>query len=793
MSQMYLLRTVVFSVACITLSFPVSAQKGKIDSIFKSFDRYRTENLQEKVYVHTDRNFYLTGETLWLKVYYLDGTLHRPLDVSKVAYVEILDSHNNSVLHIKVALDKGTGSGSIFIPASITSGEYTLRAYTQWMKNFSPAFFFHKGITIVNPFIKVEPDKETTSAEKKVLFFPEGGNLVNGLTSRVALSVNDASGNPVNYQGKVLDSSNDTIASFSTLSAGTASFHITPEAGKTYKVMLLNDRQEKSFHNLPDAFDKGYVLSLSDTAQYVKVLIQNNLRTSPYLYLFVHARQMIVHAEARGAFGNRIAFLIDKNKLGEGINHFTLFNEDLNPVCERLYFRHPSKKLAVNVRQDQQQYGVRRKVRLELETTSDQKPVVANLSMAVYKLDSLSTEENSGIFDYVWLTSDLDGTVSSPEYYFSQSADSETALDNLMLTKGWRRFNWDHIFSKNNRHEFFPEYRGHIIHGKVTDDEGKPLQGKLVYLSSPGKVVRLYPSASDLQGMVKFETIHLWGNRQVTALPADSTVKVLISNPLSENFGPFPKRPFQLSSALNTALVSRTISMQVQDIYNENSRDRYILPKIDSSAFYGKADETYLLDNYTRFPVMEEVMREYVPGVLVRKRRDGFHFIVLDMVNKSVMRERPLLLLDGVPFFDADRIMNFDPRKVKKLEVVTKPYYLGSQTFNGIVSYTTYEGDLSGFQLDPNTVVMDYEGLQLQREFLSPEYTNQKQYHDRTPDQRTLLLWLPQAATNKNGKLEVEFYTSDADGNFLVKVEGLTEDGEAGTGSATFSVKRLDN
>jgi hypothetical protein len=186
-------------------------------------------------------------------------------------------------------------------------------------------------------------------------------------------------------------------------------------------------------------------------------------------------------------------------------------------------------------------------------------------------------------------------------------------------------------------------------------------------------------------------------------------------------------------------------------------------------------------------------MREYVPGVMVRRRRDGFHFIVIDHIHKTAMMQTPLILLNGVPIFDADRIMAFDPRKVRKLEVMTRPYYLGPHTFAGIVSYTTYTGEMNGFQFDPKTVVLDYDGLQLEREFMMPQYDNQKQRSNPVPDYRTLLFWAPNVITNQDGKQQLEFFTSDIEGKYMVKIEGISENGSAGTGSATFSVKRFDN
>jgi hypothetical protein len=190
---------------------------------------------------------------------------------------------------------------------------------------------------------------------------------------------------------------------------------------------------------------------------------------------------------------------------------------------------------------------------------------------------------------------------------------------------------------------------------------------------------------------------------------------------------------------------------------------------------------------------MEEVMREYVPGVMVRKRKDGFHFLVLDDVHRAIFDDTPLMMLDGVPIFDEDEIMAFDPLKVKKLEVVRRRYYLGPLNFPGIVSYTTYTGDLAGFQLNPKSVKLNYEGLQLQREFYSPRYETQPQRQSRMPDQRTLLYWNPSVTTTTDGKQQLEFYTSDQAGNFQIVVEGMTQDGAVGSGSHSFTVNTHNN
>jgi hypothetical protein len=209
--------------------------------------------------------------------------------------------------------------------------------------------------------------------------------------------------------------------------------------------------------------------------------------------------------------------------------------------------------------------------------------------------------------------------------------------------------------------------------------------------------------------------------------------------------------------------------------------------------FYGKADEVYLLDDYTRFPVMEEVMREYVKGVWVRKRGDQFRFMVLDKGRESkpgIFQDNPLTLLDGVPVFNINKVLEIDPLKVQKIEVMTRKYFLGPLVLNGIVSLSTYNGDLGGIQLDPRSVSIDYEGLQSQREFYSPRYTSAALRGSTLPDQRHQLYWNANVKLTGGKALPIEFYTSDVEGNFYVIVEGLTSKGVAGYTSTVFKVSQ---
>lgn len=784
--------------------FNAVAQPSSLDSLQKKFDAYRKQALYEKIYAHTDRNLYFTGEHIWYKIYAVDGSFHKPLDLSKVAYVELLDSENKPVLQAKIELTGGAGNGSFLLPVSLASGLYTFRSYTNWMKNFGVDFFLHKKITIINPFVKAEGvkiknDRQANGSAVKIAFFPEGGNLVTGLKSKVAFKLTDRFGKGINGVVSIITKNNDTITVFRPLKFGIGNFYFKPETNEQYRAVVKHERGAISTHAFPESKPAGYAMELKDSAENIMVYVyrQKTEDANTPLYLFVHTRQIIVKAEAKFFKHHYVAYSLDKKTLPEGISHFTIFNSALQPICERLYFKIPaSSKLHIEANVDRSSYNTRQKVRLQLQTyvNAQRTPTSSNLSIAIYKLDSLTEETTQNIFHQFWLSSDIKGRIESPEYYFNpKNPDVYLAADNLMLTQGWRRFNWSNVLLDNQTFNYVPEHRGHIIRARVNHPMDSSAAGILTYLSSPGSTIRLYGSKSNIQKETRYELKGFYGHRKIILQPAPkhNSYEIEILNPFSATYTTEESGPAELLPNSHREFILRSIAMQVQDIfYYDTTVNRPIKAPADSLPFYGKANKIYYLDNFTRFPVMEEVMREYVSEVFVRKRKDKFHFVMINSSTGTSFNGEPLVLVDGLPIFDMNKVMALDPLTIKTLEVLNRKYYHGASTFHGILSYTTYSHDLSGFELEPSSVSVDYEGLQLKREFYSPLYETTNERNNTMPDQRYLLFWKPDISTDTNGHHKLEFYTSDVAGTFIVVIEGITKDGHAGSQIQTFSVKQ---
>lgn len=773
------------------------AQRAAFNTIKEDLNRYRTKALQEKLYLHIDRPVYACGETMWFKVYNVEGTLHRLLDMSKIAYVEVLDEAQKPILQAKVSLHQGTGNGSFAIPTTLSSGNYTVRAYTNWMKNFGPEFYFDQPVTIINTFKGLEPAPAPKAAGYTIQFFPEGGNLVAGIANKVAFqAVDQKTGKGVTFEGELQDQQGNKVAELRPHKFGLGHFVFTPASGEKYTATLRTSDNRELKQPLPQVYEQGYTLQLEEADRdQLRITVKQVGEPGDQLYLLGHTRQMVAVAEAATLSQGTATFLVDKHTMADGITHFTVFDARRQPVCERLYFKHPTQKLQVQLAADKRQYNTREKVTLGLQAQLQAAGIEpANLSLAVYRLDSLQGNLSGNIESYLWLTSDLKGTIEQPAYYFTeQGVQDKEAMDNLMLTHGWSRFKWDNITATEPiALSYPPEYNGHWITGKVTHkSSGAPAPGIVTYLASPSRSPRFYNATSDANGLIRYEVKNLYGANDIVVqsnFARDSSYHFEIFNPYSDKYTGSRLAPFHLSETLQQDITQRHLQAQVQHAYFGNYSNRFRPVAADSIPIYGKASEQYLLDNYKRFKVMEEVMREYVPGVQVRRRGGSFRFMVFDRPNKSIFQENPMVLLDGVPVFSIDKIMAFDPLKVKKLDVVTSRFFHGPLMYEGLVSYTTYSGDLAGFELDPKSLLQAYEGLQLQREFYAPDYSTEQQRRSRLADFRNLLHWAPEVLVETGRGTKVDFYTSDQAGTYLVVVQGITATGQPGSAVTTIQV-----
>jgi hypothetical protein len=751
----------------------LALSQGQIEKTFSSMN----QELQEKLYLHLDRTFYVAGETVWFKAYCLDGYNHRLLNVSKVAYIEIIDNTNKPLVQAMISLKDGVGEGYLKLPFSLNTGNYIARAYTSWMKNFDPDYYFHQAISIVNTTKKTHVDSSKFKIEDyDIQFFPEGGHLVEGLRSRIGVRAVDRKGIGLSYSGELITNSGKIICQFSSTKFGLANFKFIPKIQDDCLIRINISDGVQRVYKLPEIHHSGYSLTIDSlNVSDQKFTIQASKDEDSHVIIAVHTRRLLKLWQPVKLVNGHHTFELDTSMLDEGISNIIIFNSENEPICERLYFKKPRRNTNLKIQPLRNSIKLREKVVAFADLNSNYKN--ASFSLSISKTDSLESIQQLTIEEYSLLTSELKGKIEAPEFYFSDNPIVLIVADNLMLTQGWSRYSWKNLKPERDSREInMPELNSHIIEATLFSKEtAKPLPGVSIKFSTPSKKITLYSAVTNSRGSALFETIDLMGACQLyfSILNGnDSSLSVVLKNPFSTKFSTYRIPALVLTPIQKLKLIERSISMQTDLVYRPAEKVSEAI--LSESAFYGTAEESYRLDDYTRFPVMEEVMREYVKGVFVRKREETFVFRIPDMINGGILRKEPLILLDGVSLADANSIMSFDPTKVKQLDVVPRKYIIGATSYDGIISYRTYDGNGAGYNFQNSSIKVDYEGLQQKKEFFTPIYETELQKKSRLADMRQLLLWSPNL-TSSDLKKGISFYTGDLAGSYKLVIQGVAD------------------
>lgn len=338
---------------------------------------------------------------------------------------------------------------------------------------------------------------------------------------------------------------------------------------------------------------------------------------------------------------------------------------------------------------------------------------------------------------------------------------------------------------------FTPEYEGHIIQGRIVQAKtDEPISDEVVFplLGFVGDQIRLFGGKQSENGKVEFFTTRIKGTRELASTnftPLGELFRVNIETPFSVHSQ--PSLPlFTMNPAWEKELTDRSMSLQVAHAYMADS-----LSRIDTtySYFQWKPDRSYILDEYTRFTRMDEVVIEFIPSLRFRSFNGKRLLSVLEEEGNMFSVGNSLVMLDGIPITDHELIYKYDPLLIYKIDVYKSKFVFGTQYFSGLVMITTYNKDYPTLVLTDDTQIYDYEGTQAYRHFYAPSYTDESARTSSVPDFRHTLLWQPVIQPVGDTTLRIPFSTSDLEGEFTVTVEGLTIEGSPVRGVTSFTVR----
>ncbi len=321
-----------------------------------------------------------------------------------------------------------------------------------------------------------------------------------------------------------------------------------------------------------------------------------------------------------------------------------------------------------------------------------------------------------------------------------------------------------------------PELRGEIISGKLSSNNGE-IKNKKVALSIVGKKNDLKITKTDDQGIFLFNLENPNPNSNIIVQVIEDNkddFTITMDQPKDIDISTLTFPVFQFNSDFVNNVTERLVSTQIENAYYTKKKDSTIISN-DSIAFYGSMSSEFKLDSFTRFPTMAETITEVLAGVYFRKENNNYSIHVYDYDPNYESTIPALIIVDGLLIQNVNELFTYNPKNIYKVNVVKGLYYYGSKSFNGIVNFTTKNGDFDtnlkgNFIIRPELLRPQYK-----KEYFQPDYTNNKD--SRIPDYRHQLLWIPKVNL-ANSDSKIIFYASDVPGKYELILEGFSASGK---------------
>ena len=464
---------------------------------------------QEKVYLHFDNMGYFENETLWFKAYVTRTDNGHPSDLSKVLYVELLNPSGDIVKTCKYPVDSlGVSHGDIKLDSLLTSGYYEVRAYTRYMTNWGTNAVFsrvfpvfkkpakegdYSDLTIRTMLYYARDPNNRTSEDSlyqkaiddgiytrdllktiSVKFYPEGGDLIAGKKCRVVMLAVDDNGHPYEGEGFVMNERGDVLASVKTDTLGRGLFELVPDTGKlTFQIRNLKKLNRKNlptrngvqFIPLPVAKEEGCALHVDAVNENMLATLQctDGICGSMLGYVLMHNGN--IHRCDTLTASPLIEIELDRQAMPEGVNQMTVFDSRGAIMAERLFFicPKPDKSDSIQVTAITKRLKPCGKVELELQTKPN-----ANLSFSAMDAKTMTNGKQGNMKTWMLLSSEVRGYIHNVDYYFeADDKEHRRNADLLMLTQGWRRYDWRLMSEKYTFRKAQPIEDQFYLYGKL--------------------------------------------------------------------------------------------------------------------------------------------------------------------------------------------------------------------------------------------------------------------------------------------------------------------------------------
>lgn len=435
----------------IMASFSGFGQNNKeLDNLISSYKEY-IELPREISYAHLNKTIYLKGEIMAYTVYAFDKSTKKPSTKTTNVYCTISDENNKIIKSEMILASNGVASGSFQIDSLFTSGQYTFKAYTNWMRNFDEPNYYVQSVKIIDS--ETENTQKTIGITSKLdaQFLPEGGHFVADVKNSVGVIIKDSLGFGVPHiSGKVVDSGNKTLTDFKTNMYGIGKFFFTPTTSGNYKV-ILDFKEEKQNFPIGKIENKGVAMTLNDLENKVAISFRTNRNTLPEIKkkdftLAIHNGSTLKSIGISFGNSSEVLKMINYKDLSPGINIFTLFDEKNQPILERLFFKYDGINLLTAG--EPQILSLKDSVTIKIPIKNGNVASINNFSISVLPEETKSYNPTNNIISATYLQPYINSYLEDAGYYFTNiNRKKKFELDNVLLTQGWSSFDWNTIFN----------------------------------------------------------------------------------------------------------------------------------------------------------------------------------------------------------------------------------------------------------------------------------------------------------------------------------------------------------
>ncbi|MDD3033564.1 MAG: MG2 domain-containing protein [Bacteroidales bacterium] len=769
------------------LSSGVYAQNT--DSLRVRYDYFSQYLSPEKLYLHIDRNIFTPGETIWFKGYLENKSYQSVMPTSNYVYVELLRDSVISRVLLKKSEDGFTGQ--MVLPDDIALGEYILRAYTNWNKNLPAEYMFYSKIRIVGS--EGVSEKETTrkKPDLKIDFYPESGRYFAGTMTTMAFKTNYS-----NLKGVIKNSKDEKIADFCTEHNGMGRFMFLPAEGERYYAEISSDVKSDAKYTLPDPSIEGGMINIRYKDE--EIIIHSFLLKET-ASLILHNGSEIYYCEPVGAGSNLVR--VAEKGLARGINHAILMSPEGTILAERLFFIYESDNVGIDLNFDKDQYKTRERVVVSttLKDTAGQ-PVAGEFSVSVIDGNFKLFSQEESIDSYMLISSELKGKINDPGFYFNRLIplkERKSAADLLMMVQGWRYYDMENLYSHHPQVKYGKEFNQSISgYVKSANNNKSETLSLTLFSSDIGYYYKGSFSGNDFYiDSLDFQD----GTRFFIQPEGKSRRKEFIVNTDNDHTASL----IEYDKLYQTTMVNsdqNSIKNEIPVIYNDYIRLRklnevvltesaYYKPKHNPSPYGQPLERRSVKERADLKKDDNEDVIDYIvennpgffkSGLSIDADQKIYSQKSATVVHKfeytSIGKNEPILFIDGLKQESTSNLKGLSVRDIETLAVLRGNDGALYGSVWGVIMITTRRGDTEKQVDKSNGIKISPLGWQKPTRFYSPVYDTEELYTNPKPDYRTTLYWNPSIKTDRNGIATFEFYTSDYNNPFVIRIEGKTDD-----------------